>query len=237
MRIGLLEGDKEQAKTYRTWLEDAGHSVSHFASSHEFLDNIQNERYDLLLFDWLIPDLSGIEVLKRVRFTNPHPVPVIFLTVQDQDCRIVEALEKGADDFMIKPISREVLTARIHACTRRSGWGAQRSAVLEIPPYFIDPEAESISVNGRNPGLTHKEFAVAMCLFQNIGRIVSRRYLLETVWNTRSAINTRTVDTHTSRIRSKLQFSPATGWQLDTIYSEGYRLYKTLNAASQKKGW
>ncbi|MDH3695183.1 MAG: response regulator transcription factor [Gammaproteobacteria bacterium] len=230
MQIGLLEDDKEQADVYRIWLEDAGYSLSHFVSCHDFLENVQYERYDLLLFDWLVPELSGIEVLKRVRLSNPRPIPVIFITLQDQDSHIVEALELGADDFMIKPITREVLIARIHAVTRRNGSMIKRSAPLKIPPYLIDIEAESIRFNGHEPGLTHKEFAVALCLFQNIGQIVSRKYLLQSVWNTHPTITTRKVDTCTSRIRTKLQLSHATGWQLDTIYGEGYRLYKTIDA-------
>jgi len=227
MRIGFLEDDLEQAEVMKVWMEDSGHTVSHFASSSAFIKTLKRDSFDLLVFDWLLPDISGIEVLKRIRASYDSPVPVIFVTQQDRESDIVEALGAGADDYMTKPVSRAELVARVEALGRRAaGFTQERETILDFEPYKFDTKAQTINVNGEALSLTQKEFELALFLFQNAWRIVSRAHILETVWGTSSAIATRTVDTHASRIRSKLNFSPEMGWQLSSIYQHGYRLEK-----------
>jgi len=227
MRIGFLEDDLEQAEVMKVWMEDSGHNVSHFAASADFIKTLKRDSFDLLVFDWLLPDISGLEVLKRIRSSYDTPVPVIFVTQQDRESDIVEALSAGTDDYMTKPVSRAELIARVEALGRRAaGFTQERETILDFEPYKFDTKTQTINVNGEALNLTQKEFELALFLFQNAGRIVSRAHILETVWGTSSAIATRTVDTHASRIRSKLNFSPETGWQLSSIYQHGYRLEK-----------
>ena len=151
---------------------------------------------------------------------------------------MVEALDHGADDYMVKPVRKEVTLARIKALQRRSVLGQlaggsspangsepmQDARIRVFDPYEINTEANTIAVNGEVVKLTHKEFELAAYLFQNAGCLVSRDHLLEHIWGTRPDLNTRTVDTHISRIRSKLGINPAGGWQLSSIYQRGYRL-------------
>ena len=145
-------------------------------------------------------------------------------------------MQYGAYDYMVKPVKKGVTLARIKALQRRNVIGKASSedeaqAVADTgievyEPYQINQAERSISVNGEEVKLTNKEFELATYLFRNAGCLVSRDFLLESIWGTRGDLNTRTVDTHVSRIRSKLGINPAAGWQLSSIYQRGYRLFR-----------
>lgn len=206
------------------WLQEAGHTVVPFARSAAFLRALRHDSFDMFIFDWLLPEMTGIEVLRQIRKESRSDVPVMFVTQQDRESDIVEALGSGADDYMVKPVSRAELLARIKALARRGAHpSSSDTAQLDVPPYCIDLGAKKISVEGQFVDLTSKEFELARFLFQNQGRIVSRSHILESVWGTNAAVNTRTVDTHASRIRSKLQL-PEHDWHLNAVYQHGYRL-------------
>jgi len=224
MRIALLEDDRDQAEVLKIWLEDAGHTISLFLKSTEFLRALKHDSFDLFVFDWLLPEMTGLEVLRRIRAESQAGVPVMFVTRQDRECDIVEALGSGADDYMIKPVGRAELLARVRALGRRGAHvTVDEAARLEAPPYSVDLGAKEISIHGRVVTLTRKEFELARFLFQNQGRIVSRAHILESVWGTGPAVTTRTVDTHASRIRAKLEL-PEHHWYLSAVYQHGYRL-------------
>jgi DNA-binding response OmpR family regulator len=224
MRIALLEDDRDQAEVLKIWLEDAGHTISLFLKSAEFLRVLKHDSFDLMVFDWLLPEMTGLEVLRRIRAESQAGVPVMFVTQQDRECDIVEALGSGADDYMIKPVGRAELLARVNALGRRGAHiTVDEFARLEAPPYSVDLGAKEISIHGRVVTLTRKEFELARFLFQNQGRIVSRAHILESVWGAGPAISTRTVDTHASRIRTKLKL-PEHDWSLSAVYQHGYRL-------------
>lgn len=223
MRIGLLEDDMAQADLVSMWLTDANHRVHHFDSGRRFLDSVNRETFDLLILDWNVPDLSGPEVLARIREQEKSPLPVIFMTSRDRDEDIVFALKNGADDYMTKPVKRAEVLARIEAVARRV-YPSERKEVLEFAPFTIDTRNQVIRRHGEPVQLTQKEYELATFLFMNRGRLLSRGYLLENVWGTRPDLNTRTVDTHVSRVRSRLRLSPSNGWRLKSIYQHGYRL-------------
>jgi len=223
MRIGLLEDDKAQADLVSMWLTDAKHRVHHFDSGRRFLDSVNRETFDLLILDWNVPDLSGPAVLARIRDQEQSTLPVIFMTSRDRDEDIVFALKNGADDYMTKPVKQAEVLARIEAVARRV-YPAERKEILEFAPFSIDMRNQVISRRGEPVQLTQKEYELATFLFMNRGRLLSRGYLLENVWGTRPDLNTRTVDTHASRVRSRLGLSPPNGWRLKSIYQHGYRL-------------
>jgi DNA-binding response OmpR family regulator len=135
---------------------------------------------------------------------------------------VVHALRLGADDFIVKPPKALELLARMDALTRRVRNG--RAMAIRIGPYEIDPERRSVSIDGRLIALTQKEFDLAVYLFQNVGRLLSRIKLLEEVWGVEADLDTRTVDTHVSRVRRKLLLDESTGWKLLPVYGFGYRL-------------
>ena len=238
MRIGLLEDDTSQIELISLWANEAGDQLQSYTTGKSFREAMDQEDFDLLVLDWHLPDTTGIEELDWLRGEKASTTPVIFITSRDSEESVVEALDHGADDYMVKPVRKEVTLARIKALQRRSVLGqlaggsspatgsepVQDARIRVFDPYEINTEANTIAVNGEVVKLTHKEFELAAYLFQNAGCLVSRDHLLEHIWGTRPDLNTRTVDTHISRIRSKLGINPAAGWQLSSIYQRGYRL-------------
>jgi DNA-binding response OmpR family regulator len=224
LRIALLEDDPAQSELMRKWLAEAGHDCSHYATGRDFLRAISRETYDLALLDWELPDMNGDEVLPALRAKLDWSIPVLCITVRDQENDVVGALELGADDYMSKPVSRAEMFARIDALLRRTQPARNETSLLDFSPYVIDPTCKGILRNDKQIPLAQKEFDLAYFLFLNAGRLLSRNYILESVWGTRGDLNTRTVDTHVSRIRAKLALTPDTGWRLRAIYRHGYRL-------------
>ncbi len=226
MRIALVEDDLDQAEVVKLHLQDAGHTCRHFDNARDFMRNISKESYDLVVLDWMLPDIGGDEVVKWMRSELDWYVPALFLTIRDSEEDIVHGLNCGADDYMVKPIRPRELLARVEALSRRGATSAPSTKTLEVDDYVFDPGSKSVSYHGKAIDMTHKEFDLAYFMFRNLGRIMSRGYLLETIWGKNSDINTRTVDTHISRIRSKLGLNKEAGWKLGAIYQHGYRLEK-----------
>lgn len=221
--IGLLEDDADQAALVGQWLEESGYAVRTFRTAAEFRRRQGTSTIDLLLLDWMLPDTAGIDVLGWIRASPNASLPVIFLTARNEEEDLVRALAKGGDDYVVKPAKRRELIARVDALLRRHGVNGD-GGEIDLPPYRIDPKRRRISVNGREIELTQREFDLANFLFRRQGRIVGRDALLENVWNLSSAVSTRTVDTHVSRLRKKLDLNGENGWRLAAIYQHGYRL-------------
>lgn len=236
MRVGLLEDDSHLAELMRLWMLEAGFDCQTYNDGKSFLRAISRESYDLLVIDWFLPDMNGDEVLTKVRANLDWPIPVLFVTRRDSEADIVRALELGADDYMTKPVRRGELIARMKALHRR-GQGAleNKEGAIELPPYRIDTNNRVISREDNPIDLTQKEFDLTLFLFRNSGRMLSRGHILESVWGQSEGLNTRTVDTHMSRIRSKLELTPEHGWRLSSIYQHGYRLER-LEAEEQEAG-
>lgn len=222
MRIAILEDDLEQAERLRLLLGAAGHAVHHATRGKALLATLKHESFDLLIIDWEVPDMSGVEVLKEVRRDPAAPTPVLFLTHRDSEHDIVEALTHGADDYLVKPPRERELLARIVALGRRSR--AEPGQILELPPYRIDVAAATLTRDGVAIELTRKEFEVALFFFSNLGKVISRAHILQSVWGRGEQVSTRTVDTHVSRLRSALGLSTATGLRMTPVYGYGYRL-------------
>ncbi len=218
----------------QVWLEAAGHVCVHFARGEKFLRAVSTDSFDLLVLDWLLPDINGDVVLEQVRERLEWRIPVIFITVRDSEQDIVSALERGADDYMIKPVKPLEMLARITALARRAGMQLAEDKVFEIGDYAVDGVRRAISRDGETLELTHKEFDLAAFLLRNVGRLISRKHIMESVWGQRADLNTRTVDTHMSRIRNKLGLSPELGWRLSAVYQHGYRLERIDDATEQQ---
>lgn len=230
MRIALLEDDDQQLKMVQHWLEGADHSCHAHQSAAGFQREVRRSSFDLLLIDWELPVSSGIEVLGWVRREIDWPIPVIFMTARDAEQDIVQALEAGADDYIIKPASQAVTLARINALTRRLGGDRRRQPLQAFGPLVVDREQGEIRLHDCRVELTEREYQLATMLFNNLGRIIARDHLLESVWGISANIATRTVDTHVSRLRQKLQLTPEHGWQLKAVYQHGYRLERLAHS-------
>lgn len=228
MHIGILEDDVTQQELYKLWFGSAQHSCQCYGTGAGFIAALQNERFDLLLIDWMLPDGDGTTVLKWVRDNLGWDLPVIFITARDSEVDVVVALRAGADDYVVKPPKYLELLARIESLSRR----VKPPAVLKFGAYEIDYERRGIAVNGKSVELTQKEFELACYMFQNPGKLLSRVHLLEKLWGLNAEVDTRTVDTHVSRIRRKLVIGPEHGWQIFPVYGWGYRIEKTTAAAN-----
>ena len=222
--VGVLEDDKDQSALLQLWLSDAGYDAVVCADGPNFIRTAQSRCFDLMILDWMVPGMDGMEVLEWVRLNIPERVPVVFLTARDEEKQIVRALDAGADDYVTKPARSAELLARVGALARRSGLTAEQPETLEIGEFVLDHKLGQATMKGESVALTGREFKLAWFLFNNLSKILSRDYLLRHIWNINSAVNTRTVDTHISRIRSKLKLRPENGWKLSSVYHHGYRL-------------
>lgn len=226
MRIALLEDDSEQSELIFYWLKDIGHECKVFNKSKDIIRELGRETFDLLILDWNVPDISGLNVLKWVRSHIETAIPVIFVTARDAEEDTVAALNAGADDYMNKPLKKAELIARINALSRRFLPPKQDNGEVTFIPYVLYPALQTISINDKTFELTTKEFDLAYFLFRNEGHVISRGHMLESVWGSTSDLNTRTVDTHVSRVRTKLMLKGEHGWILRSVYQHGYRLEK-----------
>ena len=177
---------------------------------------------DLVLLDWMLPELSGIEVCKYIR--TKSPVPVIMLTAKDTEVDKVVGLELGADDYVTKPFSTPELLARIRAVLRRGGEvEIPNESVLENGPIRIDIDRHSITVNGESVSMPLKEFELLEYLMRNSGRVLTRGQLMDRVWGSNYHGDGKTLDVHIKRIRSKIEPDQANPIYLTTVRGLGYR--------------
>ena len=226
MRIAVLEDDQDQGQVVQLWLEDAGHSCTCFLTAKSFMAAVKRDSYDLLLMDWELPESSGVDVLRWLRENLDWDIPVLFATQRDEESSIVEALEAGADDYMVKPLKRLELVARLSALGRRSGVLESKDPVEAYGRFSVDTQNQKITLDDNPFDVTNKEYELACFLFRNAGRVVSRGHILESVWGSSADLNTRKIDTHVSRIRNKLEIKPENGWRITAVYQHGYRLEK-----------
>ncbi len=223
----MLEDDPEQSELMRLWLEDAEHTVVTYASGNEFLRAVRRDSFDLYILDWVLPDISGIDVLIKLRSEHNDRTPALISTARQQEQDIVRALECGADDYLVKPIRQRELIARVAAILRRTTNTFGESASYDADPYAMDLGSKTASLRGKSIALTNREFELALFLFRHAGQAVSRAHMLEAIWDIDNEnVTTRTVDTHISRLRKKMALCEDNGWKLSAIYQHGYRLEK-----------
>jgi DNA-binding response OmpR family regulator len=223
VRIAILEDDPDQLALIKRWVGEDGHDVHAFTDGRETMKQAGRESFDLFILDWQVPDVSGADVLKWLRANVSKSVPVLFVTVRDSEQDIVFALEQGADDYMVKPVRRQELIARLRALLRRA-YPREEQKQLSFPPFEIDIQRGEVRKDGAKVDLTPKEFELTVTLFRNLGRLMSRGHLQETVWGRSGDLATRTVDTHVSQVRKKLDLRPESGYRVVPIYNYGYRL-------------
>lgn len=220
--VGLLEDDPPQAELVQGWLLDSGYNMYCCSTGQAFIDSMSEKQPDMVVLDWQLPDIEGIDVLKILRQDLCFDGPVIFATGKGSEEDIVLALNAGADDYLVKPLRRSELDARLSALWRRYGHEVNRQFVLG--PISIDLDARRTLVDGEEVKLTPIEFDLAVCVLSNVNKLLSRDYLLKEVWGVGVELDTRTVDMHISKIRRLLKINPEMGYGIKTVYRHGYRL-------------
>jgi DNA-binding response OmpR family regulator len=224
MRIAILEDDRSQAFLLQHLLITAGHAPQRYARGTDLLEAMETDDFDALLLDWNVPDVSGLEVLMRVRQQMKLAIPVLLITSRPSEEDIVQALREGADDYIAKPVRHKELVARLESVARRTRHARSGDETLEIHGLRVELESRRIYLGGKPIKLSTKDFDVAAFFLRNVGRLFTRAQISEQVWGDRTLVRSRTLDTHISRVRTKLGLTEAHGWLLGAIYGQGYRL-------------
>ena len=228
MHIGFVEDDPLQREMLTVQLQQGQHSCRAFDTAAAFLQGLKQESFDLVLIDWVLPDGNGGELLRWIRANMGWQLPCIVITAHESEHDVVTALEAGADDYIVKPAKPLELMARITAASRRARPGAL--PVLRAGDYEIDIKRQRMSMAGKVVEMTQKEFDLTVTLFQNLGKLLSRDFLLNKVWGVSADVDVRTVDTHVSRVRRKLGLDGGHGWKLVPVYGFGYRFERVESA-------
>ncbi|SAI66861.1 two-component response regulator [Bordetella ansorpii] len=224
MKIASLEDDLDQARHIQQTLRGAGYECDSFQLSLDLLAALRTTAYDLVVLDWQLPDMDGDEVVRQLRSNFGFAIPIIFVTSRNQEEDLVRGLQAGADDYIPKPLRPAELLARVAALLRRSQPATPAHAAFTVAAYRIDPGERSVQLDGNRIVLAPKEYELALLFFRNLGRLLSRDVLAERVWNREIPATSRTLDTHLSNIRQKLQLRPQHGVRLTSSYALGYRL-------------
>ncbi|WP_153101576.1 response regulator transcription factor [Paraburkholderia hayleyella] len=224
MRIALVEPDLSRAEIVSRLLFAGGHACQHFMASAPFLACAADEFFDLLLTATWAGDRPAEDVIALARSILPG-LPAIVMMVAPRESEIVGALQAGADDCLSKPVRGPEMLARVDAVFRRAGVCRPPNRTRNnFGDYFFDTTHSEVRFRNQCATLTPKEFRFALLLFVNLSRPVSRAHILETVWARRRDVKSRTLDTHASRVRTKLQLRPEYGYSLVPLYGYGYQL-------------
>jgi DNA-binding response OmpR family regulator len=225
MRIAVLEDDAALGEHVLATLQSAGHAAQCFSDGKAILARLKRETFDMLILDWNVPEVAGIDVLHWARAHLDGPMPILFLTSRVDETDIVQALDAGADDYIAKPVRAGELISRVNALLRRS-YPAPAKDIERFDNHVFDHRSVSVSLGADQVALTPKEFELGLLLFRNLDRAMSRSYMMDAVWGHDPDLMTRTLDVHVSRVREKLKLRPALGYKLVPVYSYGYRLEK-----------
>ena len=222
----VVEDELELGRLLTRELQAAGYGVRHAPDGTTALQLFERDAPDVLVLDWMLPDVEGLEVLRRVRKSSA--VPVLMLTARAEEVDRVVGLEVGADDYLTKPFGMRELVARIRALLRRQErlqgiLAADRSpgkAPLQAGPLHLDAEARTADLDGQPLDLTHTEFDLLHLLLRNRGRAFSRVYLREAIRGDSYVEGDRSVDNAVLRLRKKLG---RLGEAIETVWGVGYR--------------
>ncbi|MGI4816111.1 MAG: response regulator transcription factor [Janthinobacterium lividum] len=226
MRIAILDADVAHAEFIENVLERGGHTCHLFRRGKPFLLKMRRDTFDAAVVTENIADGHTHEILNQVRQHAPS-VPVLVVAVYAREAHIVDILNAGADDCMPDPPRGAELLARINALLRLAhGTSPASTAVAQFKDHIFDPGRRIVRAYGNAITLTQKEFSLALLLFNNMSRELSRNYILEAVWQRQTGVSSRTLDTHASRLRKKLGLIPSQGYRLTAVYSHGYRLVR-----------
>ncbi|MCM3571485.1 response regulator transcription factor [Neobacillus mesonae] len=213
-RILVVEDDQAISNLIYLNLDLAGYESSQVFSSHEALQLLREQAFDLILLDVMLPDMDGFELLEKIR---PYQIPVIFITAKNGLTDKVKGLKLGAEDYLVKPFEAMELLARIEVVLRRF---SEHKNVIMFEDLEIDEEERIVRKDGSMIDLTLKEYELLLLLVRNRNKALSREKILESVWGYDYLGETRTVDIHIQKLRKKLHWSE----HITTVYKFGYRL-------------
>ncbi|CAN5644781.1 response regulator transcription factor [soil metagenome] len=226
-RVLVVEDEESFSDALSYMLRKEGFEVAVAATGPAALEEFDRSGADLVLLDLMLPGIPGTEVCRTLR--QRSSVPVIMVTAKDAEIDKVVGLELGADDYVTKPFSHRELVARIRAVLRRrSEPDDLLPATLEVGPVRMDVERHTVSVSGEGVKLPLKEFELLELLLRNAGRVLTRMQLIDRVWGSDYVGDTKTLDVHVKRLRSKIEPDPGAPRHLVTVRGLGYK-FETAN--------
>jgi two-component system response regulator RegX3 len=220
-RVLVVEDEESYREALVYMLRKEGFEVLEAADGTSGLAEFDRAGADIVLLDLMMPGLPGTEVCRQLRLRGP--VPVIMVTARDSEIDKVVGLELGADDYVTKPFSHRELVARIRAVLRRGTDVELVPDVVESAGVRMDVERHEVSVDGHPVRLALKEFELLELLLRNAGRVMTRGQLIDRVWGADYVGDTKTLDVHVKRLRSKLEADPANPRHLLTVRGLGYK--------------
>lgn len=248
MRIAVLDDDKASLEQIRQALCESQRGVAEtvdiqmFLTADDLVRALKRDTFDLVILDWELPDSYGIELLEWIRGYFEVPPSVILVTNRQAEEDVVEALSKGAEDFISKPFRPRELKARALAALKRQARAGLAAGAgdteLACGNIRIDESVSAVFLDGEEVKLTRQEYRLIYQFFLHLGRPLARAYLYEYIWGREEHPSSRTLDVHVYRIRKKLGLTAENGWNLVSVYGYGYRLQVlgVHEAASRKAG-
>lgn len=220
MQVLVVEDERRMAELLRQGLEEEGHTVVIAANGRDGLAMASSHSFDAIVLDIMLPGMDGLSVARNLRAAH-NQTPILMLTARDATHDIVEGLNLGADDYLVKPFSFEVLLARLRAISRRGA--IAQPPVLRIADLSLDPSAREVSRGGRKIVLTRTEFGLLELLMKRAGRVVTRENLIESVWGFDSEVRSNTLDAFIRLLRDKVDVA-GEAKLIQTVRGVGYCL-------------
>lgn len=225
MKILVIDDEEHILELLKFNLELSDFDVCVSSEANEAIELIGREKPDLLLLDWMLPKISGIDILRKIRQDeNIYDLPVIMLTAKNMEDDKIQGLNFGADDYITKPFSIKELMARINTILRRYRISDKSQSIIEAGNIILNTDQYGLTVDGHAVDLTRKEFELLKLLMENRGKVLKRDYLLEKVWGYEFYGETRTVDVHIRHLRKKLGLDETSENGIDTIRGLGYKM-------------
>jgi two-component system phosphate regulon response regulator PhoB len=221
--ILIVEDDPSLSELLAYNFDSAGLTASVVSEGDEALPTIIDERPDLIILDWMLPNLSGIEICRQIRqHADINKTPIIMLTAKGEEAERIRGLETGADDYVIKPFSPSESIARVKAVLRRTH-PEKTADILEFGDISMNLEEHRVSRNGQYTHLGPTEYRLLRVFLEKPGRVFSREQLLDRVWGRDIYVEPRTVDVHIRRLRKAMQL-PGTSNLIRTVRAAGYSI-------------
>ncbi|MGZ2747241.1 response regulator transcription factor [Burkholderia stagnalis] len=231
--IAVLDDDPAQGDVFGQTFRRAGYRCRVFREGKALQLRLRRASFDLLLLDWHLPDLSTENTLDWVRTLGIGPsVPIIFLATRIDEAAVTQALNAGADDYMVKPVSEAILLARIASVLRRARVFRNQGAVCEFDQFRFNASLGQAYFRGQPVSLKGKLLNLALLLFQHLDCPVSREHIIEVIWKSDVKLRWRTLDTHISLLRKRLGLGRKSGYRIRSIYGYGYCLERIASTVS-----
>lgn len=231
-RVLIVEDEESFVEALTVGLTREGFTVNVARDGREALDFFNAYSPDIVLLDVMLPLVSGVDVCRQIRARSQ--VPIIMVTAKGEEIDAVVGLEVGADDYVTKPYRLRELISRMRSLLRRSRWTAEsdtfRGDVIEVGDVAVDPERHEVFVRGKQIELPLKEFDLLELLLTNAGRVLTRDALIDRVWGSDYVGDTKTLDVHVKRLRSKIEDDPSNPCRIVTIRGLGYKYATGLPA-------